>query len=311
MLFSGGLLVASLPAMASSLGLPARSSNNPENVILADCTRARNTSELSSEVSYFKGAPDDTPDDVAVVTTDRHQNWANTTTKAFFADTNTTFTAVLRERGDAGDYAGTGDNGYGTFTCWQMASTYLYTHTDKNCFVVYDCNHSGAPATLPPISVTSDTSSTSESPASASSSSSHSHLSAGAIVGLSIGVAVGAILLAGVAAIVVWRHRNSKKEKAAASVQEKGLGGGASGLPKSPQSTTAIWQGPGARELETPHVVHELHSENRPVEIHGEALRGELDDTGRVELHNQDLTPRYIHEEHVSPGAYGNFKGPV
>ncbi|KAI0159951.1 hypothetical protein GGR52DRAFT_170767 [Hypoxylon sp. FL1284] len=285
------LVVACVPATMASSYLSIRANN--ENVVLADCTGTQNGSDLSSEVSYYTGVPDDTPDDISVVTTGSHQSWANRTTSAFFSDTGVTFTAVLRESGDAGDYAGTGDNGYGNFTCWQMASTYLYAHDNRNCFIAYDCNHQGAPVTLPspsasPPSIPSASSSTTAS----SVPETHSGLSTGAIVGLSIGVAAGVLILIAAAELQAKRP------------EDKG--------PKLPDPSNVIWQGPGVRELEAPQVYHELPSDTHPVEAHGEAIRGELDGTpSRLELHSHDLPPRYENENEVTAGAYGNAKGPV
>ncbi|KAI1774319.1 hypothetical protein F4818DRAFT_419582 [Hypoxylon cercidicola] len=300
---------ASSAAIASSLWTRV----NNENVVLVDCTGTEDVGDLASEVAYFAGSPDDSPDDISVVTTGSHQSWANRTTSALFTDTGVTFTAVLREYGDAGDYAGSGNNGYGNFTCWQMPSTYLYTHNSRNCFVVYDCNHLGAPVSPPSPSASASTTPTSTSSSSATASSTQaasSGLSVGAIVGLSVGVAVGVLILAGIAALFVWRHRRSNKQaRAAAKLKENGPEGKLPGMYKP---ADPIWQGPGARELETPQVYHELPNDCRPVEAHGEAIRGELDGTPtRVELHSHDLPPRYEDENHVSPGAYGNFKGPV
>ncbi|KAI0139538.1 hypothetical protein F4776DRAFT_594012 [Hypoxylon sp. NC0597] len=285
-----------------------------ENVVLADCTGGQDSSDLSSEVSYYSGTPDSTPDDVATVTTGQHRDWANTTTEAFFSDTGVKFKAVLIEHGDAGDYAGTGTNGYGNFTCWQMEPTLLYTRENRNCFIMYDCNHLNAPVTLP--SATPSTTPSSIASASSTSSSS-SHLSVGAIVGLSIGIAVGAIVLAGIAGFFLWRHwRSTKQNPAVAVVQESSPEKGLPDVPKGPSPVNAIWQGPGAREvvtpIQTPQVYHELHSDERPTEIYGDAIRGELDATpSRVELHSHDLPPRYEYENQPSPGAYGNFKGPI
>ncbi|KAI1099040.1 hypothetical protein F4804DRAFT_337626 [Jackrogersella minutella] len=305
---------ASSHCMARSTSRPISARANYENVVLADCTGATNTSDQASEVAYFPGSPDSAPKDTASVTTGQLHTWANATTSAYFTDTSTRFVAVLNQRGNAGDYAGTANNGYGNFSCYQTDSTFVYSHDDRNCFMVYDCNHQqGA------VSVTSATPSASATASSASAtatSSTRSGLSVGAVVGLSIGVAASAIIIAAVAVLLVWRHRRSSKQAAAAAaLQEKGTRSGVPGapdVPKGPSPVNAIWQGPGVREMETPEVYHELHSQERPTEIHGEALRGELDATAtRSELHSYDLPPRYDHETVVNPGAYGNFKGPV
>ncbi|KAI1411810.1 hypothetical protein F5Y13DRAFT_51421 [Hypoxylon sp. FL1857] len=297
--------------MAPNVGPRAQN----ENVVLADCTGGQDSNDLASEVSYFSGSPNSTPDDITTVSTGQHHDWANTTTEAYFSDTGVKFKSVLIEHGDAGDYAGMGTNGYANFTCWQMAPTFLYAHENRNCYVMYDCNHLSSPASLP--SATPSVSNTPSSPASASTSDSGSHLSVGAIVGLSIGIACAAIALAGIAGFFLWRHwRSTKQNPAVAVVQERPPEKGLPDLPKGPSPVNAIWQGPGAREvvtpLQSPQVYHELHSDERPTEIYGDAIRGELDATPtRVELHSQDLPPRYEHESQPSTGAYGNFKGPV
>ncbi|KAI0884200.1 uncharacterized protein GGS22DRAFT_165109 [Annulohypoxylon maeteangense] len=296
-----------------------------ENVILTNCTNPSNSSDKSSEVTYYTGNPDSTPDDISTVTTGQYWDWANKTTTGYFSDTGTKFVSVLNPKGQAGDYAGTGDNGYGNFTCWQTDSILVYTNNNRDCYVQYDCNHQGSPASITAASSSSSATATAASSASASASasaasSSSSHLSVGAIVGLSIGAAAGAVLLAGLAAFFLWRHYQTKKANAAsASSAEKGPETGVPPLPpKGPSPVNAIWQGPGAREMETPNNHHELHNYDQPTEIYGEALRGELDGATRAsELHNYDLPPRYDFEtappapSPVNPGAYGAFKGPI
>ncbi|KAI2770437.1 hypothetical protein F4815DRAFT_450595 [Daldinia loculata] len=288
----------------------ARDDSRPkENVVLADCTGSQNSSQLSSEVSYFNQLPNNQPSDIAPVTDGQYRDWANTTTSAYFTDTGTTFKAVLGERGNAGDYAGIGNNGYANFSCWQMESTYLYSHDGKNCFATYECNHLTSPIPIPSASPpAATTSSTATSTPTAGSG-----LSVGAIVGLSIGVAAGAILIAAVVAFLIWRHRRlKKKSEAATSPQDPRLEAGQTGTPKGPPLTNTIWQGPGARELETPQVYHELHNINRPVEIQSALVRSELDGPNtRVELHSHDLPPRYEFGNPISPEAYGCNKGPV
>ncbi|KAI1371372.1 hypothetical protein F4677DRAFT_314022 [Hypoxylon crocopeplum] len=326
MLFTNLLAVAYASSITMALDTDHRiwARANNENVVLVDCTGEQNRSDLSSEVSYFSGVPDSTPDDIAPVTDGQHRDWANKTTSAYFTDTGVTFKSVLNEKGATGDYAGTGNNGYGNFTCWQTDSTYLYSHDNKNCFVMYDCNHLGAPVTLPtaaaPGTSTTPTASTSASASTSTSSTpiASSGLSVGAIVGLSIGVAAGVLILAVGAFLLFWRHSRAKKQAAAAaaaaaSLQEKGPEGTPPQVPpKGPQPATPIWQGPGARELESPQVYHELHDQYQPAEIQGQAIRGELEGTPtRAELHSHDLPPRYEDDNNVSNGAYGNFKGPI
>ncbi|KAI2608723.1 uncharacterized protein GGS25DRAFT_288479 [Hypoxylon fragiforme] len=316
MLFNMGFFFTSLllattcafsSCMAASTGYRSWKRENLENVALVDCTGVTNTSDFSSEASYFTGAPDDTPDDVAAVTSGQLRDWANATTPAYFISTGVTFKAVLGVRGSAGDLAGTATNGYGNFTCWQVNETYLYNHDDKNCYMVYDCNHQGA-LVLPTTSATASSNSTS-----AASSTSRSGLSVGGIIGVSVGVGCGALIIFGGAAVLLWRRRGSKKQQAAGADadanadNEKGFGDG-SAPGNDPQLANPIWQGPGVRELETPEVYHELHSQYQPAEIHGEAVTGELDgsQTRVLELHSQDMPPRYDRESYAAAhGAYG------
>ncbi|KAI2641389.1 hypothetical protein GGS26DRAFT_535454 [Hypomontagnella submonticulosa] len=306
---------ASSHSMAASIGRPVWARANRENVILSDCTGTQDANDVSSEVSYYSGTPDSTPDDVSTVTTGKHRDWAGTTTPAYFADTGVTFTSVLGGRGQAGDYAGTGSNGYGNFTCWQTDPTYLYTRENRNCYVMYDCNHLGAAVTLPSATPSATPAATSTSaPAPLTQASSQGGLSVGAIVGLSIGVALGAIILAGIAGLLFWRRHwanQQRKAAAAAALQEEGPEVPPLGTTKSPAPVSTIWQGPGMRELESP-AVYELPNEGRPVEMYVDAVAGELDATpSRTELHSHDLPPRYEYSNTTSPGAYGNQKGPV
>ncbi|KAI8958272.1 hypothetical protein F5Y11DRAFT_45688 [Daldinia sp. FL1419] len=288
----------------------ARDDSRPkENVVLADCTGSQDSSQLSSEVAYFNHSPNEQPSDIAPVTDGQHRDWANATTSAFFTDTGTTFKVILGERGKADAYAGIGNNGYANFSCWQMESTYLYSHDDKNCFAAYECNHLTSPVPIPSASPPAATTSSSSTPTPQSGSG----LSVGAIVGLSIGVAAGVIIIAAVAAFLIYRHRRLKKQGGAApGPQDPRLEAGQPGTPKGPMPLNTIWQGPGVRELETPQVYHELHNENRPVEIQSVLVRGELDgSSSRVELHSHDLPPRYEFGHPISPEVNGCHKGPV
>ncbi|KAI1463353.1 uncharacterized protein F4812DRAFT_446631 [Daldinia caldariorum] len=280
-----------------------------ENVILADCTGSQNSSQLSSEVAYFRNSPNESPGGIAPVTDGQHRDWADNTTSAYFTDTGTTFKAVLGKRGNAGDYAGVGNNGYGNFSCWQMDSPYLYSHDDKNCFVAYECNHLTSPVPIPSASPPAATMSSS----STATPIPESGLSVGAIVGISIGSAAGAILITAVAAFLIYRRWRLKKQgQAATNPQDPRLETGGPGTPKGPPLVNTIWQGPGVRELEAPQVYHELHHVDRPVEIQSTLIRSELDgSTSRGELHSHDLPPRYEFGNPISPGAYGNQKGPI
>ncbi|KAI5865317.1 hypothetical protein GGS23DRAFT_421503 [Durotheca rogersii] len=313
-------LLAVAYASSSSMALSTSSSRhrqqpraNIENVVLADCTGISDSSQLSSEVAYYTGAPDDTPDDISQVTSDQHLDWANKTTVAYFSNTGVSFISTLRPASTAGAYAGTGNNGYGNFTCWQMEPTLLYSRDDKNCVMRYDCNHMNAP-TQPTGTFTAAggpaAAATSSDAAAVASNSSASGLSTGAIVGLSIGVAAAVIGFVGIAAFLVWRRRRAQRRSdevaaaAAAVATEKKAPDAGGGTPDSPLSAARA-----------DHVFYELHGEYQPAEIHGDALTGELDaPAAQLELHNQDLPPRYearTEEDHVRPGAYGAYKGPI
>lgn len=121
-----------------------------EHVVLADCRSPKGI--LSSEMAYFAGSPKSNPDDTAIVDTPYNttRNWANARTSTLFPDTNITFTAVLRPDVAQGDWAGTGDNGYGSFVCWEKSLPELY-HDEAvgtECAGVYDCDHEATPSKL-------------------------------------------------------------------------------------------------------------------------------------------------------------------
>lgn len=119
-----------------------------EHVVLADCVTTNGV--VSSEMAYFSGSPDSTPDDAAVVDTSYNSSrqWANTTTATLFLDTNVTFTAVLRPEVAQGEWAGTGENGYGNFVCWETTLPSLYRNEAEGteCSGVYDCDHAATPS---------------------------------------------------------------------------------------------------------------------------------------------------------------------
>ncbi|KAI0593872.1 hypothetical protein F4775DRAFT_576001 [Biscogniauxia sp. FL1348] len=150
--------IASLLALASVFSIPqvvlAAPNGTPtrtrgriqrrtdgENVVLADCKSTDGVA--SSEIAYYSGTPDSSPDDIAQVTTEegKTEQWANNSISGYFNTTGVTFRATLGPTGDNGDYAGLGNNGYGDFVCWQSSSKNLYSYDGKTCSGVYDCNH--------------------------------------------------------------------------------------------------------------------------------------------------------------------------
>ena len=112
-----------------------------EHVILANCID--NTGVQSSQMAYFSGSPGPSPSSVADVSTTYGQTrvWEDAVTSATFQDGDT-FTANISGVASQGDYAGTGYNDYGPFTCWANYVTNLYKWAANTCTEVYDCNHS-------------------------------------------------------------------------------------------------------------------------------------------------------------------------
>jgi hypothetical protein len=112
-----------------------------EHVVLADCRDQSGT--ISSQMAYFLSAPGPLPKDVAIVVTTPGQAalWVNGNTTGLFTDTGVRFTSTLGPKVEEGQYAGTGENGYGSFGCWQRYVKGLYTYDQTECSQVYDCEH--------------------------------------------------------------------------------------------------------------------------------------------------------------------------
>ncbi|KAK5661801.1 hypothetical protein OQA88_9903 [Cercophora sp. LCS_1] len=210
----------SVPASAGVL----RPRIDGEHVVLADCRDAAGV--VSSQIAYFRGSPGPSPQDVAVVVTSPGQAalWVNTNTSALFTDTGVTFTSTLGPKVADGEYAGTGHNGYGGFSCWQKYQKNLYTYDGTTCHQVYACNHDPAPAVLPtPVEDTK------------SSSSGGGGLSSGALVAIVVGVVGGLVLLAAAALFWYWRRTRQSQQPPAYSPHD--TSGGFCGLfgRKTPQ----------------------------------------------------------------------------
>ncbi len=121
------LLFGLLPAAA----IPGRRAvpiTTGEHVVLADCLGPGTT--VSSQMAYFPNNTGTKPQDVSVVSTPAGQAalWVSTNTSGLFTDTGVTFKAVLGPQGANGSFAGTGNNGYVNFTCWQRYSPNLYQY---------------------------------------------------------------------------------------------------------------------------------------------------------------------------------------
>jgi hypothetical protein len=114
---------------------------NDEHVVLADCRDGNG--HISSQMAYYPGYPLGSPQDVAQVATPNGQSalWAGATTVGLFTTTGVSFTAKLGPKAAEEAFAGTGDNGFGTFTCWQRYRAELYVYSGTTCSMVYDCDH--------------------------------------------------------------------------------------------------------------------------------------------------------------------------
>jgi hypothetical protein len=136
------------------LGHALRRRTPGEHVVLADCRDGSGT--VSSEMAYFPGDPGPSPQDVAVVATPKGQAalWVNANTTGLFTDTSVWFNATLGPKVDDGQFAGTGTNGYGNFSCYQKYASQLYTYGGTTCSQVYLCDHSTPPGKLGIASLT-------------------------------------------------------------------------------------------------------------------------------------------------------------
>lgn len=124
---------------------PLQARNEGEHVVLADCRDQSGV--VSSQIAYFEKDPGPQPQDVAVVVTPAGQAalWVNANTSGLFTDTGVVFRATLGPRVDEGQFAGTGENGYGNFSCYQNYVKDLYIYAKTTCSQVYLCDHSKPP----------------------------------------------------------------------------------------------------------------------------------------------------------------------
>jgi hypothetical protein len=118
-----------------------------EHVILTSCQDQNGVK--SSQMAYFKSNPGPSPDSVAIVQTGTGLTrvWEKGITSATFQDSDV-FTANITAPVPQGEYAGTGQNNYGPFTCWDNYVPNLYKRNGDICTEIYDCNHSAAPSKL-------------------------------------------------------------------------------------------------------------------------------------------------------------------
>ncbi|KAH6615530.1 hypothetical protein B0J18DRAFT_282392 [Chaetomium sp. MPI-SDFR-AT-0129] len=265
-----------VPASAAAVGQQHESASlhartEGEHVVLADCRDPAGV--LSSQMAYFKGPVGATPTDVAVVATPNGQTtlWVNANTTGLFTTTSVKFTANLGPRVEEGQFAGTGNNGYGNFSCYQQYIAELYTYENTKCSQVYQCDHSKPPA-------------------GGISSSSSSGMSQGTIIGIAVGV-VGGILFLVAAGLVFWYLRRSRRAKAGHSI-----------LPSDRSTTLTAGPGSDNGEPKAPSTVQtpvSAHSQPHPAlryqvnhggvyEMDGRLFRIEMaEDNGRYEMSAQ------------------------
>ncbi|KAH6623692.1 hypothetical protein F5144DRAFT_595815 [Chaetomium tenue] len=182
------------PAGAAAVGYSSHrlhARDEGEHVVLADCRDQSGV--VSSQIAYFEQDPGPQPKDVAVVVTTPGQAalWVNTNTSGLFTDTGVVFRATLGPRVDEGQFAGTGENGYGNFSCYQNYVKDLYIYEKTTCSQVYLCDHSDPPE-------------------GGVSSSSGDGMSQGTIIGIAVGV-VGGLLFVIAAGLVFWYFRRSRR----------------------------------------------------------------------------------------------------
>ncbi|KAL2268269.1 hypothetical protein VTJ83DRAFT_3115 [Remersonia thermophila] len=247
---------AAVPVGPSSPDAPASAGrllrrNDGEHVVLADCRDANGV--VSSQMAYFPGEPGPFPKDVAVVVTQPGQAalWINANTSGLFTDTGVTFTASLGPAVNEGQFAGTGENGYGSFSCYRNYVPRLYVYDNTECSQVYLCDHSDPPAPAP-------------------ASSGSGGLSQGSIIGIAVG-ATGGVLFLVAAALVCWYFRRVRKSS-------------------SKPNPAASDQGPTDAHTFVPselgHDAKPVLQEMRAIyEIDGRMYRVEMStETGKVEL---------------------------
>ena len=98
---------------------------------------------LSSQMAYYSGGPDSSPEAHADVNSDRGKTviWeGGKPVEGTFGDGNV-FTSVIDKPVGEGSYAGTGNNKFRSFFCYHNYRENLYTSNGKTCSSIYACNH--------------------------------------------------------------------------------------------------------------------------------------------------------------------------
>ncbi|KAK4652999.1 hypothetical protein QC762_504170 [Podospora pseudocomata] len=253
-----------------------------EHVVLADCRDRKNV--VSSQMAYYVGDPGPIPGDVAIVETPPGQTalWINTETSALFYNSNVTFTAWLGPKVGDGQFAGTGDNGYGNFTCWQRFKFDLYRYNnDTICSGVYACNHDAMPAVLPtPGAGSSPGAGAGAAPEAAPSGG----LPQGAMIGIIVAV-VGSVLF-GIAMGVFWWYWRRTRQRQQQQQQQQGdespepkTENNEASLPPPTYASAVLPQSPAAApkfEL-APGTLYEMDGQWYRVEMATDTSRYEMD----------------------------------
>jgi hypothetical protein len=139
------ILFLSLFDLSTGAVLSPRGSPAEQN-ILANCVDQDGVK--SSQMAYFIGAVDSSPDAVATVPTAPGQTrvWEGTgAVSATFQDGDV-FTVTIPHPVPNSAYAGAGSNNYGPFSCWYNYKPNVYNWGGNSCDMIYDCNHEAAPA---------------------------------------------------------------------------------------------------------------------------------------------------------------------
>ena len=111
-----------------------------EYVVLANCIS--NAGVRSSQMAYFPGSPNASPNVVAQTSYGQTSVWENSVTSGRFDDGNV-FTSTIGPPVPQGEFAGTGQASQGSFSCWKNYRTNLYNWAEHLCTGIYDCNRKG------------------------------------------------------------------------------------------------------------------------------------------------------------------------
>ncbi|KAI6353587.1 hypothetical protein MCOR25_008926 [Pyricularia grisea] len=259
-----------LLALGATVGAQDRSN---EHVALCDCKNSADT--VSSQMAYYLGEPDSTPEDVATVPNTPNGQarvWPSATTSALFTLTNVTFTVKLGPQVEVGAFAGTGSNGWPSpFNCWFRPSQNLYVYDGWTCAMVYDCSHDA---------VNSTTSTTSASPTSKPTRAANnqqadsSGISTPALIGVAVGSGVVAIIVIGAIGFVCIHRRRARDVRKQLEEQR------AQSPPKSPYGGVFDAEGRWHQTVK-PGPPQEMDGQYRGLEIHAGPTGGyrEIDST--------------------------------